>query len=239
MARIGAAATLLGVAGLTMFLLVDVPGGAVGVAVTGLLTALGALWTQRAVRRSRFAEQLVAGDGVLARWALDSSVAAAFLDEKMADERASLRRCLFVGGAIVAAASILVVTLDPDGGWAGVGALLAAAILLSGAALIGPRFVRAARGKALPQAAIANDGAYVLGIVYVWAPGAARVRDASIVSGEPPELRVVYRVPTHLGGGYAVASIPIPPGAESSAAETARALREVRTAGRRESSRAF
>jgi hypothetical protein len=185
--------------------------------------AAGTAW-----HRARAAERLLAGRCLLARWAYEPEEAAAYLDDLFVEERRAGRRLFRIGGVLVAAVCILSVTLDPRGGRPTHLAFLVLMIALVAATEGVPRLLRAQRGKVSPEAVVSSEAAYVAGTLTSWTPSDKRLREAAIVPGKVPALRIVYSAPAWLGGGDLGVSVPVPPGAELAAAGAARALQSER-----------
>lgn len=224
MALICGIAALAGAACVAASLAVDVAGGAPAALAGGLWMLAASVAATIAWRRARTAERLLAGRNVLARWAYAPAEAAAYLDSLLAEERRACRRLLRIAGVLVAAASILSVTLDPRGGrpthLAFLGLLLALVVATEGA----PRLLRAQRGKAAAEAVVSSEAAYVAGTLTSWAPSDKRLRGATLVPGEVLALRIAYSASAWSGGAELGLSVPVPPGAEPAAASAARAL---------------
>lgn len=177
-------------------------------------------------RRARIAERLLDGRSAVARWTYGLAGAGAYLDELLAEERRAGRRLFRVAGVLIGAAAILSVNLDARGARPSHLAFLGVVLVLGAVTELGPRWLRAERGKASPEAVVSSDAAYIAGALYVWRGPYARLTDVGVVPGADPALRIVYSVSPLWGGGETAVTIPIPRGGESAAAEAARALRE-------------
>lgn len=227
-AFLGAIAALAGTICVAALLAADVEGGAPAVLAGGLWMFAACVAAVVAWCRARAAERLLAGRSVLARWTYEPAEAAAYLDGLLVQERRACRRLFRVAGVLVAAAGILSVTLDPRGGSPAHLAFLVLLIALVAATEGVPRLLRAQRRRATPEAVVSSEVAYVAGALTSWAPSGRRLRDAAIVPGEIPVLRITYSASAWLGGGETSVSVPVPPCAVAAAVGAARALRDRR-----------
>jgi hypothetical protein len=194
-----------------------------------LLAAIGAVASVVSALRARLVTRLRAGESVLAHWTYPDGVEDV-LQSAGTPDPGTWRRVLFrVIVPILIAIDFLWVLASP--GSMGLAlSILAAGILVAGAAAALEPLVRRARRKRAPrEAVISVRAAHAFGTLYAWTHLGARIVDAGVVPGKVPTLEVSYLRAAGLGTRPSTVSIPIPPGEEARASAIVCALLATRT----------
>jgi hypothetical protein len=224
-AVLGAAGTILPTA-----LGMDGMGGGYAVAfVSGFVALCGVIVAAIFAVRARVLGRLLSGRGVLAHWTYPAEDRADHVEAELAEERKGSWALFFVIAGLSLVIGVGFLVADPDAGRFVFLVLACVVALLAGVAALAPRIRRARRRRAVPEAIISLEGAYVLGMLHTWRLLGARVEETRVAEGKRPVLRVNYSAPVLYGRllfgrqSYAVL-IPIPRGEEGRAHDVARAL---------------
>jgi hypothetical protein len=223
---------VLGTAGVILptALKMDGMGGGYAVAfVSGFIALCGVVVAAIFAIRARILGRLLSGRGVLAHWTYPAEERAAHVDKELAEERKGSWTLFLVIAAFAVVIGVGFLVADPDAGRFVFLLLMGVVALLAVVAALAPRVRHRRRRRAVPEAIISLEGAYVLGMLHTWRLLGARVEGAEVAQGKKPVLRVTYSAPVLYGRflvgrqSYTVL-IPIRRGEEERAESVVRAL---------------
>jgi hypothetical protein len=212
-------------AALPLALGVDVMAGGLAAAfVGGVLSVCGIAASLVFAARALSLARLLRGEEVLVHWTYpDIARATATAETSPRDEDAR-----GVGPLVVVAFALALGgcfwLLAPSVGRGVFFGFVGLALVVCIAAGLAPRMRRARRARAIPEAALSLEGAYVVGSLHAWGLLGARIESAEVTATSVPRLQVTYSSPVPYGRRETVVTIPIPPGEEERASEAARAL---------------
>jgi hypothetical protein len=225
-AVLGAAGTILPTA-----LGMDGMGGGYAMAfVSGFVALCGIIVAAIFGVRARVLGRLLSGRDVLAHWTYPAQDRAEHVDKELAEERKGSWTLFFVIAGLSFVIGVGFLVADPDAGRFVFLVLACVVALLAGVAALAPRVRHRKRRRAVPEAIISLEGAYVLGMLHTWRLLGARVEGVEVAEGKKPVLRVSYSAPVLYGRllfgrqSYTV-SIPVPRGEEERAESVVHALR--------------
>ncbi len=217
------AASAVGALGVALAIAWGRGGGALLVGSGGLVFG-GAVGAAVSWRRARRVAALLSGHGFLARWLYPKDVSEPYLEALFVVDLAAARRTARVAAVLCGAGCLLIAAVRPWAWGECLFVFLGLGGLLVGGAEWGPRFVRARRRASPQEAIVASGAAYVAGALYTWDRAEGCVRDAGIVLGARPALRIDAVQSTFVGSREVSVVIPVSPGAERAASEAARAV---------------
>jgi hypothetical protein len=174
--------------------------------------------------------RLLSGTGVLAHWTYPVEDRAEHVDKELAEERKGSWTLFFIIAAFSLVIGVGFLVADPDAGRFVFLLLMGVVALLALVAALAPRVRHRKRRRAIPEAIVSPEGAYVFGILHTWRLLGARVEGAEVAQGKKPVLRVTYSAPFlygrfFLGRQAYTVLVPIPQGEEDRAQSVLRTLR--------------
>lgn len=224
---------VLGVAGIFLpfaFGMEGMGGGFAIAFVSGFLALAAAITAAIFTARARILGRLLRGEDVLAHWTYPEADRANQAKKELVEEK----RASWVLLLIIAAFSLLIgigfLIADPDAGRFVLLVMVGLVVLLAVVAFLAPLVRHRKRRRAVPEAIVSREGAYVFGMLHTWKLLGARIDDVSLGVGSKPALHVTYSAPVLYGKVFltrqsCTVSIPVPPGENSRAEEVAQALR--------------
>jgi len=225
-ATLGAAGIILPTA-----LGMDGMGGGYAVAfVSGFVALCGIIVAAIFAARARVLGRLLSGHGVLAHWTYPAEDRAEHVDKELAEERKGSWTLFFIIAAFSVVIGVGFLIADPDAGRFVFLLLLGVVALLALVAALAPRVRHRKRRRAIPEAIVSPEGAYVFGVLHTWRLLGARGEGAEVAQGKKPVLRVTYSAPFlygrfFLGRQTYTVLVPIPQGEEDRAQSILRTLR--------------
>jgi hypothetical protein len=208
----------------------DGMGGGYAVAfVSGFIALCGVVVAAIFAVRARILGRLLSGRGVLTHWTYPAEDRADHVDKELEEERKGSWTLFLVIAALSVVIGVGFLVADPDAGRFVFLLLMGVVALLAVVAALAPRMRHRRRRRAVPEAIISLEGAYVLGMLHTWRLLGARVEETHVAAGKKPVLRVTYSAPVLYGKllfgrqSYTVL-IPIPRGEEERAESVVRAL---------------
>lgn len=223
----------LGVGGIFLpfaFGMEGMSGGFAIAAVSGFLALSAVICVAIFAARARILGRLLRGRGVLAHWTYPETDCADQAKKELAEEKKASWVLLLIIAAFALLAGIGFLIADPDAGRFVLLVMVGLVVVLALVAFLAPRARHRKRRRAVSEAIVGPEGAYVFGMLHTWRLLGARIDDVSLVAGSKPMLHVTYSAPVLYGKvfltrqSYAV-SIPVPPGEQGRAEEIAQALR--------------
>jgi hypothetical protein len=223
---------VLGAAGaiLPSALGMDGMGGGYAIAfVSGFVALCGIIVAAIFAARARVLGRLLSGHGVLAHWTYPAEDRADHVDKELAEERKGSWALFFIIAAFSLVIGVGFLIADPDAGRFVFLVLAGVVALLAVVAALAPRMRHARRRRAVAEAIVSLEGAYVFGMLHTWRLLGARVEGAEVAQGKKPVLRVTYSAPFlygrfFLGRQTYTVLVPIPQGEEARALSVARSL---------------
>jgi len=225
-AVMGAAGTVLP----TVFGMDGMGGGYAVAFVSGFVALCGIIVAAVFAARARVLGRLLSGTGVLAHWTYPAEDRADHVDKELAEERKGSWTLFFIIAAFSLVIGVGFLVADPDAGRFVFLLLMGVVALLALVAALAPRVRHRKRRRAIPEAIVSPEGAYVFGILHTWRLLGARVEGAEVAQGKEPVLRVTYSAPFlygrfFLGRQAYTVLVPIPQGEEDRAQSVLRTLR--------------
>jgi hypothetical protein len=198
--------------------------------VSGFVALCGIIVAAVFAARARVLGRLLSGTGALAHWTYPVEDRAEHVDKELAEERKGSWMLFFIIAAFSLVIGVGFLIADPDAGRFVVLLLLGVVALLALVAALAPRVRHRKRRRAIPEAIVGPEGAYVFGMLHTWRLLGARVEGAEVARGKKPVLRVTYSAPFlygrfFLGRQTYTVLVPIPQGEEDRAQSILRTLR--------------
>ncbi len=224
---------VLGVSGIFLpfaFGMEGMRGGFAIATVCGFLTLSAAITAAVFAARARILGRLLREEGVLVHWAYPEADRTDQAKKELAEEKKASWVLLLIIAAFALLIGIGFLIADPDAGRFVFLVMVGLVVLLAIVAFLAPLVRHRKRRRAVPEAIVSREGAYVFGMLHTWRLLGARIEDVGLATGAKPVLHVTYSALVLYGKvfltrqSYTV-SIPVPPGEQSRAEETAQALR--------------
>ncbi len=224
---------VLGVAGVFLpfvFGMEGMGGGFAIAVVCGFLALSAAIAASVFAARARILGRLFRGADVLACWTYPEADRTNHAKKELAEEKKASWVLLLIIAAFALLIGIGFLIADPDAGRFVLLVMVGLVALLAVVAFLAPSIRHRKRRRAVPEAIVSREGAYVFGMLHTWRLLGARIEDVDLATGAKPVLHVTYSAPVLYGKvfltrqSYTV-SIPVPPGEQGRAEEVAQALR--------------
>jgi hypothetical protein len=204
-------------------------GGFAIAAVSGFLALSAAIAAAIFAVRARILGRLFGGVNVLANWTYPEADRADQARKELAEEKKASWVLLLIIAAFALLIGVGFLIADPDAGRFVLLIMVGLVVLLAFVAFLAPRVRHRKRRRAVSEAIVSSEAAYVFGMLHTWRLLGARIDDVSLAAGSRPMLHVTYSAPVLYGKifltrqSYTV-SIPVPPGEQSRAEEIAETL---------------
>jgi len=220
---------LIAAAGAALPSLAGIDGMAGGYAISvssGFIALVGAIAAAVFYARARILAHLLRGHGVLVHWTYPDDARQEQTRKELAEETKGSWMLFWIIAAFCLVIGIGFLIADPEAGRFVLFVLLGIVALIAVVAALAPRIRYAKRRRAVPEAIVSMEGAYVLGMLHTWRLLGARVESADVSDSRRPVLHVTYSAPMVYGKFFYArqqytVQIPVPPGETRRAEEVA------------------